>query len=407
MSSPPTSLTAETATPDRALIRAMVLMSFAAFCSGASLRVSDPLLPQVAGNFGASLGEASAIVTAYAVPYGLTQIFSGAIGDRLGKCRAVALACGLSGLLVLLCAASQSLTQLTLARLACAPGAAIIVPLGMAYIGDVVPYARRQTMLARYLAGQMTGMIAGQIAGGIIGDHFGWRMVFVVLACVFIAAALALASQFRSNPWTKPIEHAGGVRPRMIASYRALGASPWARFLVLAVFIEGAIFFGGFTYVAANLNARFGLSFSTVGVIVAAFGVGCILFATTVHRTAALLGERGLVLGGGVVVMFAFLMLAGEPAWALAPLACAMLGFGYYMLHNTLQTNATQMLPHARGTAMAGFSAALYFGQSVGVALAAPIVDRASASPVFLIAAVLWPLLAIWIAWRIVRRPAV
>ena len=48
----------------------------------------------------------------------------------------------------------------------------------MAYVGDVVPYERRQPVLARFLAGQMCGMIAGQVAGGVIGDHFGWRTVF-------------------------------------------------------------------------------------------------------------------------------------------------------------------------------------------------------------------------------------
>ena len=406
MSSTPSAIPAAPPARDRALTRAIVLMSLAAFGSGISLRVSDPLLPQVAGDFGVNVGAASAIVTAYAVPYGLTQIFSGVIGDRLGKCQAVAIACGLSGVLVLLCAISQSLTQLTLARLVCAPGAAIIVPLGLAYIGDVVPYARRQTMLARFMAGQMTGMITGQIAGGIIGDHFGWRMVFVVVAAVFIASGLALASQLRSNPWTKPIEHEDGAQQGMIAGYRALGARPWARFIVLAAFIEGAVFFGGFTYVAANLHARFGLSFSTVGVIVAAFGLGCILFAGTVHRTVPLMGERGLAAGGGVVAMLAFVILAAQPVWELAPLACVMLGFGYYMLHNTLQTNATQMLPQARGTAMAGFSAALYLGQSVGVAAAAPIVDRSGALPVFWLVAVLWPALAFWVAWRIGRREA-
>ena len=122
------------------------------------------------------------------------------------------------------------------------------------------------------------------------------------------------------------------------------------------------------------------------------------------HRTVALVGERGLAAGGGVVAMLAFLMLAVQPVWELAPLACVMLGFGYYMLHNTLQTNATQMLPQARGTAMAGFSAALYLGQSVGVAAAAPLVDRSGAVPVFWLVALLWPALAFWVAWRIGKR---
>jgi predicted MFS family arabinose efflux permease len=379
-------------------------MALAAFASGFSLRVSDPLLPQIAREFDTSVGAASAIVTAYAIPYGLTQAFAGLFGDRFGKCQAVAVTCALSALLVLLCAFSQSLPQLTLARFICAPAAATIVPLGMAYVGDVVPYDRRQTVLARFLAGQMTGMIAGQIAGGVIGDHFGWRTVFFAMAGIFVVAGGALASQFAGNPWTRPLRRTAESRPGLIADYRRLIASAWARFLCLAVFLEGAIFFGGFTYVAADLNARFGLSFSTIGLVVAGFGVGSVLYAATVQRLVGRLGERGLVIGGGIVVMLAYLALAGAPLWQTAPLAVAALGFGYYMLHNTLQTHATQMLPEARGTGVAGFSSALFLGQSVGVALAAPIVDRAGAVPVFVLAAVLWPVLALWIMRRLARR---
>ena len=113
-----------------------MLLALAAFASGASLRISDPLLPQVAQDFGASLGEASSIVTAYAIPYGLTQAFAGA--DRRPPRQMPGGGGGLrvSCLLVLLCAGAQSVPQLALARFISAPGAAIIVPLGMAYVGD-------------------------------------------------------------------------------------------------------------------------------------------------------------------------------------------------------------------------------------------------------------------------------
>jgi YNFM family putative membrane transporter len=274
----------------------------------------------------------------------------------------------------------------------------------MAYVGDVVPYTRRQTVLARFLAGQMSGMIAGQAAGGILGDHFGWRMAFVALAGVFAAASLALATQLRGNVWTKPTHRDSGARLGFIAGYRRLFAVPWARFIMLAVFIEGGIFFSGLTYIAADLHTRFGLSFSAVGLVVGAYGVGSVLYAGSVHRLVETIGERGLVIGGGIVVMLGFLTLAGEPFWQTAPAAVCLLGFGYYMVHNTLQTHATQMLPEARGTAVAGFSSALFLGQSVGVALAAPLVDRAGAVPVFVLAAVLWPALAVWVRLKIGRR---
>jgi predicted MFS family arabinose efflux permease len=354
--------------------------------------------------FVVGVGSASAVVTAYAIPYGLAQAFTGVVGDRFGKCQWVTMACLASAVLVLLCALSQSVTQLALARLICAPAAASIVPLGMAFVGDAVPYERRQTVLARFLAGQMTGMISGQIAGGIVGDHFGWRMAFVLLAAVFAAAGLLLLSQLKSNPWTRRLPRPAHVQTGFIAEYRKLLTDPWCVVVVIAVFFEGAIFFGGFTYISADLHARFGLSFSTIGLSIAGYGIGSICYAFGVRLLVARLGETGLVYGGGIVVMLGYLLLAGMPAWEWAPLAIGALGFGYYMLHNALQTHATQMLPDARGTAVAGFSSALFLGQSGGVALAAPVVDRAGAVPVFVAAAALWPLLAIWFGWRLRRH---
>ena len=57
------------------------------------------------------------------------------------------------------------------------------------------------------------------------------------------------------------------------------------------------------------------------------------------------------------------------PGWLLA-------GLGFYMLHNTLQINATQMAPERRGAAVAAFASCFFLGQSAGVSLAAEGVER-------------------------------
>jgi predicted MFS family arabinose efflux permease len=97
-------------------------------------------------------------------------------------------------------------------------------------------------------------------------------------------------------------------------------------------------------------------------------------------------------------------VLAIGAAWWLAPLAVAAIGLGFYALHNTLQTNATQMTPQARGTAVAIFSSAIYLGQTLGVALAALVIDRFTAVPVFVVAALVLPALAWWFAVRLKDR---
>ena len=89
------------------------------------------------------------------------------------------------------------------------------------------------------------------------------------------------------------------------------------------------------------------------------------------------------------------------PDWRFAVPACLLGGLAMYMLHNTLQTHATQMVPAARGTAVSLFACSLFLGQSLGVAGAAFIVDHASAVPVFAIAAVTLPLLAAWFGRRL------
>jgi predicted MFS family arabinose efflux permease len=76
------------------------------------------------------------------------------------------------------------------------------------------------------------------------------------------------------------------------------------------------------------------------------------------------------------------------------------------MLHNTLQTNATQMTPEARGTAVGIFSSALYLGQTLGVAINAPVFDRFSAVPVFLISGLGLFALGLWLARRLRQRRA-
>jgi MFS transporter, YNFM family, putative membrane transport protein len=192
--------------------RAIALLALAGFASQAMVRAADTLLPQIAGDIGVSIGAASIIVSAYAITHGTVQLVIGPIGDRFGKFPTVAVACGACAAMVALCGFAQSLEGLALARVASAATAAWIIPLGMAYVGDVVPYEQRQQVLGRYLTGQITGQLFGQAAGGIIGDLLGWRAMFFVLAGFLAFAALALFRELAVNPATRPAQQTHHAR---------------------------------------------------------------------------------------------------------------------------------------------------------------------------------------------------
>lgn len=396
---PPASPTASSAT------RPIAVLALAGFASQAQVRAADSVLPQIAADFGVTVGAASVVVSSYLVVHGTMQLFIGPIGDRFGKFRMITVAAALAAVLVLCCALAGSLTGLTLTRIACGLTAASIIPLGMAFIGDTVPYERRQQVLGRYLSGQISGQLFGQAAGGIIGDAFGWRAVFVVLGSVFLVVAAALFVELRRNPLTRAgPAHADTLG--LIGGYRAVLTNAWARTLMGVVFIEGLLMFGSLAYIGADLHLRFGLSFTMVGAVIATFGLGGLIYAVSVKVLVGRLGQTGLAIGGGLVLGLAYATLALAPVWWITPLGVTLVGLGFYMLHNTLQTNATQVSPEARGTAVALFSAALYMGQPVGVALFAWVIDRFGAPPVFLTAAALLPPLGLWFAARLRARAA-
>ena len=303
--------------------RSIVLLACAGFASQAMVRVTDSLLPQIAADFGTSVGEASIVVAAYAFSHGSIQLIIGPVGDRFGKYRMVALMCALASVLVALCGTVQSLPALALTRFASGAAAGWIIPTSMAYIGDVTPYERRQPILGRYLSGQITGQLFGQAAGGVLGDLLGWRNVFFVLAGMFAIATAGLFFELLNNPQTRTAPRPD-VRSRgFIADYVAVFSSPWARVVIMAVFIEASIGWGAFAYVGADLHARFGLSFTAVGLIVGSFGVGGLLYAAAVKQLVDLFGQPGLAVFGGTMMGVAYLVLATGAAWWLAPVAVA------------------------------------------------------------------------------------
>jgi predicted MFS family arabinose efflux permease len=182
----------------------------------------------------------------------------------------------------------------------------------------------------------------------------------------------------------------------VFSGYAAVLTNPFARIVLIAGFLEGALAWGAFAYIGAHRHLRFGLSFSLVGAVVACFGIGGLIYAALVKLLVFRFGQAGLALMGGLILAVAYLELAMGAVWWLAPIATTAIGLGFYMLHNTLQTNATQMTPEARGTAVGLFSSALYIGQTVGVAVGALVIDRLGAKPLFLATAIALPTLAVW-----------
>ena len=371
--------------------RLLWVLALASFTSMASMRACDSLLPQLAHEFATSTGAAAQTIAAFALAYGVLQVVYGPMGDRIGKTRvitAAALCCSVANLAIAL---APSLQSAVVWRALAGGAAGGIVPLSIATIGDTVVYGRRQETLARLSLATIGGMIAGQWLGGMAAEIWNWRVVFFALAACFALTAVPLMVTARRTP--RPAAAAAGSLG-YIAQVGLLWRQRWSRTVLATTAVEGMFAIAPFSFVPSHLHASFGLSLGRAGAVMALYGVGGICFALLARPVIRRLGERGLVAAGGTALALAMTALAWSPHWGLMAVACFVGGLGMSMLHSTLQTHATQMLPQVRGTAVSMFVVCLFGGQSMGVVLAAAVVDHSSPRGVFAASAVVLPLLA-------------
>jgi predicted MFS family arabinose efflux permease len=261
----------------------------------------------------------------------------------------------------------------------------------MAWIGETVEYENRQPVLAKLLFGTLGGTIGGQILGGMCADSADWRWGFYLLSSLYLICCLTLWKTSRQLKKTHTPKIAEGSKAHQHV-IRVL-SKKWPRMILLVVGLEGVAFYGALAFIPLYLHTKLDISLTFAGSIMASFGIGGLLYASSAKYFINQLGERGLALGGGLLLGLSFLLLIFTMHWIVAVIAVFLIGLGLYMLHNTLQTHATQMAPESRGTAVSLFACALFLGQFIGVTSAGYLVDRIGVITIFSISAIGLPLI--------------
>ena len=387
--------------------RSILLLSFATFASMAAQRICDAMLPELSRVFAVGLAQAAQVVSVFAITYGAAQLFYGPLGDRVGKFRVITFAtlgCSIGSALAVF---AGTLDMLVFARLLMALGAAALIPLSMAWVGDSVPSEQLQEMLTRTGLGSTLGIVGGQLVGGLLTDVLGWRWAFVFMTVLFgVVGSLLWLDLRRQRAPAAKAEAPAQSAPRLgfVTQALLIVTGPWSRIILLMALVEGAAGFGVLAIWASHLHRSLSLSLSLAGALVALFGLGGMLYMAVGRHLIHRFGQQGLVLFGGGIVGVSSLVLAYSPHWGPALPASLLAGFGFFMFHNTMQANATQMAPHARGTAVSLFSSSLFLGQSIGVVLAASLIDRIGTGAVIALGGAVMALEGVFFAWVLRRR---
>lgn len=349
-----TSVASQTASREQRLL--LLALGGSTFMVGLDARIVTPLLPSIATELNCSVALASHIVSFYLLPYGLCQLAYGPLADRFGKIRVASLAMLAFSLGTAACGAFGGLTLLLAFRALTGAAAAALIPLTIAYIGDTVPYGRRQAALGVLMASSGAAQSFSTSLGGLLAQLMSWRTLFPLLGGLSASMTLWLWRRARFVPERRGLV-SGSYRDALRSGLRPL---------LWLVFCEGALFMGGFPFVAGQLHAAFHSGPFAIGLALGAAGLAQVAIAKVLPRIMRRTSEQQLVLSGALSMAAAYFVVATAPSISWAALGAALLGAGFSLCHSTLQARATEAFPAGRGRALALFAFSLFVGGAAG-----------------------------------------
>ncbi|MDL2355568.1 MAG: MFS transporter [Pseudomonadota bacterium] len=301
---------------------AVACLSLSMLLSSLGTSIANVALPTLAQAFGASLPQVQWVVLAYLLAITTVIVSVGRLGDLTGRRRLLLAGIFLFTVASALCGFASTLWLLIAARAAQGLGAAVMMALTMAFVGETVP--KEQTGSAMGLLGTMSaiGTALGPSLGGVLIAGFGWRAIFFVNVPLGLVAML-LASRFlpADRPRAKT-ERAGFDHPGTLLLALTLGAYALAMtvgrgkfgLLNVALLSAAAAGLGLFVFVettaatplirlamfrAPQLRAGFAMSALVTTVVMATLVVGPFYLTGALALDAV---HAGLVMASGPVV---------------------------------------------------------------------------------------------------------
>jgi MFS transporter, DHA1 family, multidrug resistance protein len=281
-----------------------------------------PALPFAGRALGASARDMQLTVSVYIIGLAIGQLAYGPLADWLGQRRILCLGLCLYILASLAAALARTATMLIMIRLvqSLGSGVGLVLARAIARRGcEAQEATRRQAMMNLVIT---LGPALSPLVGGAIAAFLGWRMIFVLLACV---GCLNLA-----GTWLLLPEGGGaGLDGRTVLhNYLQLLVTP--RFLAYSL-AGGCFTTSLYALIGAApfiLVRRFGYTASQIGPLLACATAGIWIGSITASRLAHRMRPERLLMGGGLCACasalgFLTLVLGG---WLCVPALVLVIG---------------------------------------------------------------------------------
>jgi predicted MFS family arabinose efflux permease len=360
------------------------VMSAASFLVFFAAYLVAPLIPSLAIEFHATAKSVGMVVPAYLLPYGLSTLVYGPLSDRIGR-KPLLLAMFAALILATFGAATApSLRALLIWRITAGLASGGIIPIALALLSDLFPYAQR---------GRAVGWIFGAIAGGsafgstfgaLLNPYIGWRIEMALIAVVSLLN-FYFAWRHRAFLEGRKNDHPPGVRSA-IEGYLSLLRNPRGQRGYGLIFCNAIFHSGVFSWLGVYFSRRYGLGDRGIGLALLGYGVPGMLLGPVIGHWADRIGRHVIIPIGLVISALAGALLAPRLPLLGAALVTTALSLGFDMSHPLLAGMITSLDAKRVGGAMGLNAFFLFTGFGLGSLLFQLLLTPAMSRPLVVFA---------------------
>ncbi|MFJ5989891.1 MFS transporter [Lentzea sp. NPDC092896] len=327
------------------LTAAIAASGFACF---ALLYTPQPVMPQIAAEYGLGPGSASLALSAATIALAVVVVPIAMLSERLGRRPVIVVSVLAAALLGLVLPFAPNYELFLGLRVLQGIAAAGVPAASMAYLADALDKKKLGAAMGAMIAGNSLGGMSGRLVTGMTVDWLGWRGS-VLLAGVFGLVAALVVVFFLPKAQAMPKRAPKGMKAAL--------KDP----VLLSMYVVAVLLVGTFIsfYNVAGFQLQGPAWLETLVFLFYGLGSTSAAFA---GRLADRYGRgKVLLLCIGVVALGALASLL----WV--PLGLAIVTAGFFASHTTASGWVAARAPeHARGHASGLYLAGFYVGSSVG-----------------------------------------
>lgn len=188
---------------------ALAGLSLAMLLSSLGTSIANVALPTLSQAFGAPFQQVQWVVLAYLLAITALIVGVGRLGDIAGRRRLLVAGIGLFTAASLMCSLAPALPLLIAARAVQGVGAATMMALTMAFVGDVVPKGRTGSTMGLLGTMSAVGTALGPSLGGVLIAGLGWRAIFLVSVPLGVLTFLLAHRHLRADRRERRADRSG------------------------------------------------------------------------------------------------------------------------------------------------------------------------------------------------------